>query len=34
VEFSDGGEWKQSEREQGTPIDPLVPQPELKQREK
>lgn len=35
VEFSDGGEWKQSEREQGAPIDPLlVPQPELKQRKK
>lgn len=34
VEFPDGGEWKQSEREQGTPTDPLVPPLELKQREK
>jgi hypothetical protein len=25
VEFADGSEWKQSEREQGAPIDPLKP---------
>jgi len=25
VEFADGSEWKQSEREQGAPIDPLRP---------
>lgn len=34
VDFSDGSEWKQSEREQGTPIDPLVKPSELRQREK
>lgn len=26
VEFADGSEWKQSEREQGAPIDPLRPE--------
>jgi len=25
VEFADGSKWKQSEREQGAPIDPLKP---------
>jgi hypothetical protein len=25
VEFADGTEWKQSEREQGAPVDPLKP---------
>jgi len=25
VEFADGSEWRESEREQGAPIDPLVP---------
>jgi len=25
VEFADGAEWRESEREQGAPIDPLVP---------
>jgi hypothetical protein len=27
VEFQDGGEWKQTERERGTPIDPVQPPP-------
>ena len=25
VEFADGSEWKQSERDHGTPVDPLKP---------
>jgi len=25
LEFADGSEWKESERDQGAPIDPLVP---------
>lgn len=29
VEFQDGSEWKQGEREQGVPVDPLQPQREL-----
>jgi hypothetical protein len=29
VEFADGSEWKQSERDHGAPVDPLMPQ-ELK----
>jgi hypothetical protein len=29
VEFRDGGEWKQTERDRGTPIDPTQPVKEL-----
>jgi hypothetical protein len=30
IEFQDGGEWKQTERDRGTTIDPLVKEPELR----
>jgi hypothetical protein len=29
VEFQDGGEWKQTERDSGTPLDPVQPVKEL-----
>jgi hypothetical protein len=29
VEFRHGGEWKQTERDRGTPIDPIQPVKEL-----
>jgi hypothetical protein len=34
VEFQDGGEWKQAEREHGTPIDPVQAPAELNRRPK
>jgi hypothetical protein len=32
VEFEDGGEWKQTERDRGTPIDPVKAPVELQRR--